>query len=134
MRAPAIPQTILECARTEAREEAARRHRDRAALIEERRIAAGREVTRLVELFRTIDPDLGRIVLFGSLATGRITRPDFDIDLSFEGKEYYACVAAALESPFRVDLIDYRAAAPHIRDAVDRQGVIVHDPQRADDR
>ena len=86
------------------------------------------EVDRLVSRFREIDPDLGRIVLFGSLARGVPRNPDFDIDLSFEGIEYYRCVAEALDSRFKVDLVDYRVAADHIREAIDREGRVVYAP------
>lgn len=89
---------------------------------------AWREARRLVERFREIDPELGRIVLFGSLAEGTVRRSDFDIDLSFEGVEYYRCVGAALDSVFRVDMVDYRSAAPHIREAIDRRGVVLYEP------
>lgn len=106
-----------------------RREREAApARREERSRAALAEVERLVRRFREIDPDLGRIVLFGSLARGVPRSPRFDIDLSFEGREYYRCVAEALESEFKVDLVDYRAAAPHIREAIDSEGRVVHAP------
>ena len=59
------------------------------ARTEERYKAALTEVDRLVARFRAIDPDLRRIVLFGSLAHGVPRKPDFDIDLSLEGVEYY---------------------------------------------
>lgn len=68
------------------------------------------------------------MVLFGSLAEGTARRGDFDIDLSFEGVEYYRCVGVALDSDFRVDLVDYRAAAPHIREAIDQRGVVLYEP------
>jgi hypothetical protein len=95
---------------------------------EERHSAALAEVDRLVARFREIDPELGRIVLFGSLAHGVPRNPDFDIDLSFEGTEYYRCVAEALNSRFKVDLIDYRVAADHIREAIDGEGRVVYAP------
>lgn len=94
----------------------------------ERYRAALAEVDRLIVRFRAIDPDLGRIVLFGSLAAGVPRNSDFDIDLSFEGSEYYLCVAEALRSPFTVDLVDYRCAADHIRESIDTEGRVVYAP------
>lgn len=44
------------------------------------------------------------------------------------GREYYRCVAVALRSRFKVDLIDYRSAAPHIRDAIDTEGRVLYAP------
>ncbi len=67
------------------------------------------EVDRLIKEFRDRDPELKRIVLFGSLASGNPRNPNFDIDLSFEGRELYACTAIALDSSFKVDLVDYRS-------------------------
>ncbi len=95
---------------------------------EQRYRAALAEVDRLVARFHQIDPGLGRVVLFGSLAQGVPRNPDFDIDLSFEGREYYRCVAEALNSEFDVDLVDYRVAADHIREAIDRDGRVVYAP------
>ena len=102
--------------------------KSKAQRIEMRVRDAHREIKRLVEAFRREDPELGRIVLFGSLARGIPRRPDFDIDLSFEGREYYRCVTIALDSPFKVDLVDYRVAADHIRREIDQNGVVVYEP------
>jgi hypothetical protein len=97
--------------------------------IEARKQAAFREVERLVKVFRTIDPNLGRIVLFGSLGEDRVKSINFDIDLSFQGIEYYRCVAVCLNSPFKVDLVDYRSCRRHIQEEIDSKGVILYDPE-----
>lgn len=102
---------------------------DQLILIHERTIEAKREIRRLIESFRAEDPSLGRIALFGSLASGVSDRLDFDIDLSFEGSEYYRCVALTLDSIYKVDLVDYRAAAPFIRNEIDSKGIVVYEPK-----
>ena len=96
--------------------------------LKEKKELALREVERLIAEFRAVDPNLGRIVLFGSLGEDKIRSEHFDIDLSFEGVEYYRCVDIALKSSFKVDLVDYRACASHIREEIDTKGRVVYDP------
>ena len=96
--------------------------------IENRKHQAIREARRLVDVFKKIDKHLGRIVLFGSLAENSVRNENFDIDLSFEGREYYRCVSEAIKSDFKVDLVDYRACADHIREEIDTKGIVLYDP------
>ena len=104
-----------------------RERKERDAKLTSRKEEAYKEVNRLVEVFNNIDPHLERIILFGSLATGTVRSLDFDIDLSFEGSEFYLCVSEALKSSFRVDLVDYRACARHIKEEIDTTGRIIYD-------
>ena len=76
---------------------------------------AHREVSRLVERFREADPELRSVVLFGSLARNEVQRIDFDIDLAVESDRYSQLLDIALESVFRVDLIDLVAASSYIK-------------------
>jgi len=85
------------------------------------------EVDRLIQEFRHRDPELKRIVLFGSLASGNPRNPNFDIDLSFEGRELYACTAIALDSSFKVDLVDYRSLPDYMREEIDTHGRILYE-------
>ncbi len=85
------------------------------------------EAERLIQEFRNRDPELKRIVLFGSLASGAPRNPDFDIDLSFEGRELYACTAIALNSPFKVDLVDYRSLPDFMQEEIDTHGRILYE-------
>ncbi|NCN05421.1 MAG: nucleotidyltransferase domain-containing protein [Spirochaetales bacterium] len=94
--------------------------------MEKRVQEAWQEVAALVEVFKTIDPKLKRIVLFGSLSRGTPSNPNFDIDLSFEGDEYYRCVSSSLTSPFSVDLVDYGSVGAHIKEAIDRDGKVIY--------
>jgi predicted nucleotidyltransferase len=97
--------------------------------LEKRKEEAFREISRLVKAFQQIDPFLGRIILFGSLAEDTVSSEQFDIDLAFEGREYYRCAAETLGSPFKIDLVDYRICAPHIKNEIDTKGTIVYDPR-----
>ena len=119
-----IPKKLTEAVRKRRAELEA----DLPRRVERRRQQAFQEVDRLLEEFRSADPQLGRIILFGSLAEDRVRSENFDIDLSFEGEEYYRCVGIALSSSFKVDLVDYRACPPHVRDEIDIKGKVVYDP------
>jgi predicted nucleotidyltransferase len=100
-----------------------RRRAKRAVLLAARVDEAHREVDRLVAEFRRIDPELDRIVLFGSLARSRVTRLSFDIDLAVSSRRYLDLLGPALASPFKVDLVDLETASPYVREAISRDGV-----------
>ena len=101
-----------------------RRRRARHAAALEARIAeAHREIDRLVCEFRSIDPDLERVVLFGSLARGNVTRLTFDIDLAVSSRCHVDLLGPALDSPFEVDLVDLDSASRYVLEAIARHGV-----------
>lgn len=103
-----------------------RRARERVRQqIAERRELAWSEVGRLVEEFRALDPQLRRVVVFGSLATGRLKRVEFDIDMAVDSHRYLDLLGPALDSAFNVDLVDLAQARSHIREAILRDGVEV---------
>lgn len=87
------------------------------------------EIKVLVEKFRTADPDIGRIILFGSLARDDVRSPDFDIDLAVvcSGDRFLKLTAIALDSPFPVDVVDLSTADDRIKTAVAREGVILYE-------
>ena len=92
-----------------------------------RRAAARAEARRLAQRFAEEDPDLRQVILFGSLATGEIGDREPDIDLAVESARYLSLVAIALDSPFKVDVIDLANARPAILQAVDRDGEVIHE-------
>lgn len=101
-----------------------RRERARRRVLLAARVAeAYREVDRLVAEFRRIDPRLERVVLFGSLARGTVSRLSFDIDLAVSSLRYLDLLGPALDSSFKVDLIDLATASPYVLQAVGRDGV-----------
>ena len=85
------------------------------------------EVQWLIQEFCRRDPELRRVVLFGSLVGGMPRNPDFDIDLSFEGRELYACTAIALKSRFKVDLVDYRSLPEFMQEVINAHGKILYE-------
>ena len=101
-----------------------RRKRQENELARARRVtAANNEIERLVKSFKRTDPKLQRIVLFGSLARGSVERLDFDIDVAVESSRYMDLLGTALDSDFKIDLIDLTSASRYIRQSVDRDGV-----------
>ena len=69
-----------------------------------------------------------RIVLFGSLATGRFGL-DSDIDLAVEGIENELRAAIAAErvaNEFTVDIAPLDRALPHVKERIVREGVLLH--------
>jgi predicted nucleotidyltransferase len=69
-----------------------------------------------------------RIVLFGSLATGRFGL-DSDIDLAVEGieNELRAAIAAERVAPeFTVDIVPLERTFAHVKDRIPREGVVLH--------
>ncbi len=95
----------------------------REGTIAERVIDARKEVNRLVERIRSADPGVRRIVLFGSLAKDSVKRVSFDIDLAVESDEYMRLLDIALDSDFKVDLVDLTFCSPYISAAIEQHGL-----------
>jgi predicted nucleotidyltransferase len=115
------PESLAKAYKKKNEREEARRQ----TIIAEKSKAAREEVDRLVECFREIDPGLKRLILFGSLAEKRVRREDSDIDLAFDGTKYIQCLSIALQSSFKVDLLDIKTARPGIRKEIEQYGEIV---------
>lgn len=115
--------------RTSAR---AGREADRAERLRRERRAAGlAEAHRLALRFAEVDPELREVVLFGSLATGEVGNRQPDVDLAVESSRYLRLVAIALDSRFKVDVVDLATARPAIRQAVARHGKVIYARQNA---
>lgn len=91
-------------------------------------VEAVAEVNYLVDRFLVIDPCIKRIVLFGSLARKDVSSIDFDIDIGVlcSKEKYLAIVAEALDSSFKVDVVDLEHIDNRIKSAIDRDGVILY--------
>ena len=99
----------------------------RERLREARLSIAREEARRLAQRFAEEDPELRQVILFGSLATGEIGDREPDIDLAVESPRYLSLVAIALDSRFKVDVIDLATARSAILKAVARDGEILHE-------
>jgi predicted nucleotidyltransferase len=87
---------------------------------------AEQEILRLVVEFRKMDPELKKVVLFGSVAEGRVRNPDFDIDLAVDSEKYLRLLGICLDSSFKIDLIDLGTANKHILAEVNRRGKVLY--------
>jgi predicted nucleotidyltransferase len=88
------------------------------------------EVQQLVRRFREIDPDVDRIVLFGSLAEGTVFSLYFDIDLAVRSRRYLELVSCGLNSSFSVDVVDLDNLAEPIRSAVEKYGKVLYEKKK----
>lgn len=109
-----------------------RRRAERAPRVRAERRAAGlAEAHRLAKRFAEIDPGLRKVVLFGSLATGDLRDRQPDVDLAVESPHYLRLVAVALDSPFKVDVIDLPNAGPVILRAIEQHGKVLYERENA---
>lgn len=91
--------------------------------------AAQIELRKLVRDFVRIDPGIRTIVLFGSLATGRVRSEHFDIDLAVDctPEAYLKLVSRALDSRFDVDVIEMRTAPGWLGSTIERDGRVLYE-------
>ena len=79
-----------------------------AALVARRLQSAKAEALALARRLAA-DPQVRRVLFFGSSATGRNFRLDSDIDLAVEGGDILSHRAATERSAFSVDVVDISA-------------------------
>lgn len=89
------------------------------------------EASMLALDFVQLDPGITRVVLFGSLAREELLSPDFDIDLAVECTPgaFLQIVASALNSRFRVDVIDLKTAERRIRKSIEQNCTVLYEKQ-----
>ena len=105
------------------------RRQERERVIAERVRHARQEIDRLVAQIRSVDPDVRRIVLFGSLAKNSVKRPSFDIDLAVDSDHYTRLIDIADDSDFKVDLVDLACCSRYVAVAVEQHGVELYRAQ-----
>jgi len=88
---------------------------------------AQKEAQKLTERFREIDPGIKKVILFGSLAESTVRSENFDIDLAVESDRYLQMVSVALDSKFKVDLVELGAVPESIRRRILEKGRILHE-------
>lgn len=81
---------------------------------------------QLVEGILERDPDVSRIVLFGSLAEQKdgIVR---DIDLAIESTNFLKVSGWLLSLPETIDAVDFNDLYPHIRERVEEKGRVLYE-------
>ena len=96
----------------------------RSRRITRRADRARKEVERLVAAFRQADPGLHTVILFGSFAENRMRDERFDIDMAISSRNYLGCLSVALDSEFKVDLVDLDTVRPVLRDQIEHHGKV----------
>lgn len=95
--------------------------------LEERIREAHAFLKELVEAFRTIDPDVQKIVLFGSLAWGKPKRLDFDIDVAVRSERYLKLVSWTLDQTWKIDLVDLDQVSGSVLEGLEETGVVLYE-------
>lgn len=88
---------------------------------------ANKEAQNLTDRFKEIDPDIKKVILFGSLAESTIRSDNFDIDLAVESDRYLRLVSVALDSKFKVDLVELGTVPESLRRRIREKGRILHE-------
>jgi len=92
-------------------------------------VSATAEAERLArQITAACGAGVEQVVLFGSLARGDAKSPHADIDLAVWAtpEAFLRAVSIALSSSFPVHVVDPRTADPCLRDAIRRDGVVLH--------
>lgn len=95
--------------------------------IRTRIIHALKEVEKLKIDFLKIDNKLEKMILFGSLVRKEIGYINFDIDIAVRSKKYYQLVGRALESDFKVDVVDLDSVNKRIKDEILKNGKVIYE-------
>ena len=70
-------------------------------------------------------------MLFGSLATGDLGNREPDVDLAVDSAQYLRLVSIALDSTFKVDVVDLPNASPVSSRAVEHHGTVMYERESA---
>ncbi len=85
------------------------------------------EVKKLKEDFIKIDPDIEMMILYGSLAEERIRSIHFDIDIAVKSNKYFQLVGRALQSRFKIDLVDLEVVDERIKKSIFKYGRFIYE-------
>jgi predicted nucleotidyltransferase len=80
------------------------------------------EAERLAAELANIDPAVREVWLFGSVASGRPGREEFDIDLAIAGGDALTLFAQLPETEFEVDIVELENVSARFREMVKRTG------------
>ena len=105
-----------------------RRFAERRRRLKARTNRARDRLASLVQQICDVDPDIRRIVLFGSLSeeTG-FSSMTSDIDVAVDSDRYLEIVARVSDPEVSVDVIDLRTARKAIRHEIDSRGEVLYE-------
>jgi predicted nucleotidyltransferase len=71
-----------------------------------------------------------KMILFGSLVENKIESISFDIDIAVKSSKYYQLVSRALQSEFKVDLVDLDSAHERIKKNIIEHGRVIYEKKQ----
>ena len=81
----------------------------------------------IVDEIKRIDPELSKIILFGSLATDSVRSEDFDIDLAVSSERIFKIAAWSEDQDLPLDVVDLDALSPDFRRVVEEEGTVLYE-------
>jgi len=93
----------------------------------ERLAHARDEARRLAARFAEAEPSLRRVILFGSVTTGRPRSDRFDIDLAVDADRLGELLCIADESELPVDLVDLQSVSSSLRRVIEERGAVLYE-------
>jgi predicted nucleotidyltransferase len=87
--------------------------------------AALEEAERLARAISAADTKVRRVLLFGSVASGKPSREDFDIDLALDGGDVHTAMDIAEGSAFAVDVVELGHLSSEMRRLVLARGKVL---------
>jgi predicted nucleotidyltransferase len=88
--------------------------------------SARAEAHRLARGLAALD-SVRKVIHFGSSATGRRFRTDSDIDLAIVGGDILEAMRITESSMFHVDIVDLETIPSPLREAILKEGVVLHE-------
>jgi predicted nucleotidyltransferase len=101
------------------------RHQAEVAAIRASAELAIAEARRLALAIGAKDPQVRRVVLFGSLAQGGPRRQGFDIDLALDGGDPQAALELVEGCAFDVDLVELGRLPVHLQQRIGECGLVL---------
>ena len=83
----------------------------------------------LIKEFKRIDPDVRKIILFGSLIGDFPVTENSDIDLAVSSDKYLKLVAWALSQNHSIDVIDIDSITKTFHDVISASGKVLYASQ-----
>ena len=84
----------------------------------------------IIEEFLKIDPDIKKVVLFGSLVEKTMYHENFDMDIAVDSDRYLKIVSWCLDQPFKIDCLDLETAPTHITERIHKYGEILYETKK----
>ena len=85
------------------------------------------EIPNMVAQIKRIDPDVSKVILFGSLANNNVRSVDFDIDLAISSKKIFRIAAWGEDQDLPIDVVDIDSLSPDFLHAVIEKGTVLYE-------